>query len=259
MDLELAGKWVLISGASQGIGAAVAERFAQERANLVLVARNVQRLDALAIRLSEQYGVSVRTRSIDLTEPGCVESLARDFPNVDILINNAGAIPGGDLWQVDEGRWRAGWELKVFGYINMTRAFYASMQARGGGVIVNNIGNAAENFDFDYVAGTAGNAALVAFTRAIGGRSLRDGIRVLGVNPGPVNTERVKALMAARSVSGNGAVGSPTQGKSLPGGRLAQADEVADLIVFLASGRSRQTTGVVLAVDGGLSSARSIA
>ena len=79
------------------------------------------------------------------------------------------------------------------------------------------------------------------------------------MNPGPVNTERVKALMAARSVSGNGAVGSPTQGKSLPGGRLAQADEVADLIVFLASGRSRQTTGVVLAVDGGLSSARSIA
>ncbi|WP_454875261.1 SDR family NAD(P)-dependent oxidoreductase [Paraburkholderia xenovorans] len=101
MNLELAGKQVVISGASQGIGAAVAGRFAQEGANLVLVARNAQRLGALAARISERYGVDVILQSVDLTAARSAETLARDFPDVDILINNAGVIPGGDLWQVD--------------------------------------------------------------------------------------------------------------------------------------------------------------
>jgi NAD(P)-dependent dehydrogenase (short-subunit alcohol dehydrogenase family) len=79
--------------------------------------------------------------------------------DADILVNNAGSIPGGDLWTVDEAAWRAGWELKVFGYINLTRAFYPLMKARGSGVIVNNIGVAGSVTDFNYIAGATGNAA----------------------------------------------------------------------------------------------------
>jgi NAD(P)-dependent dehydrogenase (short-subunit alcohol dehydrogenase family) len=92
--------------------------------------------------------------------------------------------------EVDEDAWRSAWELKVFGYINMTRAFYRLMAERGHGVILNNIGIGGENFDFDYIAGSTGNAALMAFTRALGGRSLKNNVRVVGINPGVTATER---------------------------------------------------------------------
>ena len=90
--------------------------------------------------------------------------LARDYPDIDILVNNAGAIPGGSLLNVDEATWRKAWDLKVFGYVNMCRAFYALMQKRKRGVIVNVVGNAADTHDPEYICGVAGNAALTAFT-----------------------------------------------------------------------------------------------
>ena len=88
----------------------------------------------------------------------------------------------------------------MFGYINMTRAFYALMKARGKGVIINILGNGGERVDAGYICGAAGNASLMAFTRAIGGASAKDGIRVVGVNPGPVATERLVKLMQKESV-----------------------------------------------------------
>ncbi|RYG08069.1 MAG: SDR family oxidoreductase, partial [Burkholderiales bacterium] len=156
-------------------------------------------------------------------------------------------------------KWRAGWELKVFGYINMTRAFYPLMAKRGGGVILNNIGNGGENFDFDYVAGTTGNAALMAFTRAIGGKSLKDNIRVAGVNPGPVDTDRIRSIWKKRAGERLGDVArfEELMG-NYPMGRPASVAEIADLFVFLASSRSGYTSGSIFTVDGGLTSNRSI-
>src|SRR5581483_5905223 len=101
--------------------------------------------------------------------------------------------------QIDASAWRHAWELKVFGYINLTRAIYAQMKARGGGVIVNDIGAAGEKFDANYICGSAGNAALMAFTRALGGKSLADNIRVVGINPGPVGTDRHVTLLKTRA------------------------------------------------------------
>ena len=95
--------------------------------------------------------------------------------------------------------WRHAWELKVFGYINITRAIYAQMKARGGGVIVNDIGVAGEKFDANYICGSAGNAALMSFTRALGSKSLADNIRVVGINPGPVGTDRHVTLLKTRA------------------------------------------------------------
>jgi len=111
-------------------------------------------------------------------------------PDIDILVNNAGDIPGGSIDKIDEATWRHAWELKVLRYINLTRAIYAQMKARGHGVIINDIGAAGEKFDANYICGSAGNAALMAFTRALGGKSLADNIRVVGINPGPVGTDR---------------------------------------------------------------------
>ena len=116
--------------------------------------------------------------------PPISRSWSRTAADIDILVNNAGDIPGGSIDKIDEATWRHAWELKVFGYINLTRAIYAQMKARGHGVIVNDIGAAGEKFDANYICGSAGNAALMAFTRALGGKSLADNIRVVGINPG---------------------------------------------------------------------------
>ena len=179
--------------------------------------------------------------------------------DVDILVNNAGAIPGGDLWTVDAQAWRRGWELKVFGYIDLTRAVYPIMKARGSVVILNNIGNGGENFDFDYVAGSTGNAGLMAFTRSLGGRSLDDGIRVIGVNPGPVATDRITRVLKTRAQSRLGdAERYEEYLRDYPLGRPASVREVADLFVFLASSRSGYTSGTIVTVDGGITSKRSI-
>jgi NAD(P)-dependent dehydrogenase (short-subunit alcohol dehydrogenase family) len=178
---------------------------------------------------------------------------------IDILVNNAGAVPAGDLWDVDGERWRAGWEVKVMGYIDLSRAFYRRMAADGGGVILNNIGNGGENPDFSYIAGSTGNAALMAFTRALGGRSLADGVRVIGVNPGPVATDRIERIMRSRAAQRWGDEERFTELLAeYPLGRAAHVREVADLFAFLASPRSAYTSGTIVTVDGGLTSRRSI-
>ena len=259
MEMHLKGKKVLITGASQGIGAALAAAFAREGCALTLVARSAEKLQVLANDLVARHGVTVRVLCMDMTEPGAIERIVLEAADTEVLINNAGAIPGGNLFDVDAKRWREGWALKVFGYIDLTRAYYALMRERGGGVILNNIGSGGENFDFDYVAGTTGNAALMAFTRAVGGKSLRDGVRVVGVNPGPVATDRIEKIFRTRAQNVLGdAARAPELMAKLPLGRPATVEEIAELFVFLASSHSAYTSGVIFTVDGGLSSARSI-
>ncbi len=199
MDLHLRGKRVWITGASQGIGAAAAEAFAEEGCDLQLAARSGDQLKALADRLRSAHQIDASAHVTDLRKPEDIARLVKDASDVDILVNNAGDIPGGSIDKIDEATWRHAWELKVFGYINITRAIYAQMKARGGGVIVNDIGAAGEKFDANYVCGSAGNAALMAFTRALGGKSLADNIRVVGINPGPVVTDRHVTLLKTRA------------------------------------------------------------
>ena len=259
MELNLKGKKVLVTGASQGIGQALAESFAREGCHLTVVARSADRLAALASDLLTRFDVPTKVIALDMTQPGAIERIVEQAADIDILVNNAGTIPGGNLWDVDATQWRAGWELKVLGYIDMTRAFYPLFKVRGQGVIINNIGIGGENFDFDYVAGTTGNAALMAFTRAIGGRSLRDGIRVVGVNPGAVSTPRIEKVLRRRAESELGDANRAGELLAkLPLGRAATAEEIADLCVYLASDKSAYTSGSIFTVDGGITSARSI-
>ena len=176
MDLHLRGKRVLITGASKGIGAAAAEAFAEEGCHLMLAARNGEQLKAVAERLRGAHQIDATAHVVDLRNPADIARLVKDAADIDILVNNAGDIPGGSVDKIDEPTWRHAWELKVFGYINITRAIYAQMKTRGHGVIVNDIGVAGEKFDANYICGSAGNAALMAFTRALGGKSLADNI-----------------------------------------------------------------------------------
>ena len=254
MDLKLAGRTVLITGGSKGIGLAVARWFASEGCNIRLVARSKDLLEAGAASIQKNSPVDVRTMVADLSVAAQRDKVVEAFPDIDILVNNAGAIPGGSLDEVDDAAWRAGWDLKVFGYINMTRAYLKRMRARGSGVIINVIGAAGESLRESYIAGSVGNAALMAFTRSIGTKSPDYGVRIVGVNPGPVDTERVEVLGRKRAARELGDENRWREYfKAMPFGRPATLDEVCPLIVFLASDLSGYTSGVVFTVDGGIS------
>ncbi|WP_316203776.1 SDR family oxidoreductase [Bradyrhizobium sp. SZCCHNS3051] len=254
MDLHLRGKRVLITGASKGIGAAAAEAFAEEGCNVRLAARSDDRLSALVEQLRSKHQIDAAAHVVDLRKSEDVARLAQEASDIDILVNNAGDIPGGAIDKIDEAAWRHAWDLKVFGFINLARRVYAQMKARGGGVIINDIGAAGEKFDANYICGSAGNAALMAFTRALGSKSLADNIRVVGINPGPVGTDRHVTLLKtrARDLFGDESRYTEFQ-KSLPLGRPAHVSEIADLMAFLASDRAGYTSGVIYTVDGGIS------
>jgi NAD(P)-dependent dehydrogenase (short-subunit alcohol dehydrogenase family) len=253
MDLHLQGKRVLITGASKGIGAAAARAFAEEGCRLLLAARGGAALEQLAQRLRAEHGVEVVAQAADLRSADDIARLADAAGDVDVLVNNAGDIPPGSLDKVDEAAWRHAWELKVFGYINLTRRLYAAMKARGRGVIINDIGAGGERVDFDAITASAGNAALMAFSRALGSRSLADGIRVVGINPGPVETDRLLSVFKAQALN---RLGDESRYRELmvkfPMGRAAAPREIADAMVFLASERSSYTSGVIVTIDGGL-------
>lgn len=252
MELELTGKTALITGASKGIGKGVALTMAGEGCHLHLVSRSQDDLDRLAEDIRKSHDVTVQTHVCDLSKNGAVAGLLVETGTPDILVNNAGAIPAGTLAAIDEDRWREAWDLKVFGYINMCRAFYDAMKTQGHGVIVNVTGLAADRTDADYIAGTTGNAGLNAFTRALGSRSLRDGIRVLAVSPGAVATERLIGLMRTRAEA---ETGDPERWQSylskLPLARAASVEECADMVMFMASPRASYMSGTVVTLDGG--------
>ena len=249
MDLRLKGKRVLVTGGSKGIGRACAAAFVEEGASVMIASRDATTLAVAA----EAMGGETRFRATDLSLKGQAEALAEWAGDIDILVNNAGAIPGGDLQKVDEETWRKAWDLKVFGYINLTRSVYARMKHRGQGVIVNILGAAGERLNPAYVAGSTGNAGLYAFTRTLGGVSQADGIRVLGVSPGPVETERLVSLNKQIAATRLGdAARYKELYKEMSFGRPATPEEIASATVFLASERSAYTTGCILTIDGGL-------
>lgn len=254
MDLGLAGRTALITGGSRGIGRAIAETLAVEGCHLHLAARSAADLDAACADLA-RHGVRIVGHALDLGDSRNVATLAGACADVDILVNNAGAIPAGALARIDEATWRQAWELKVFGYINLSRALYQAMAARRRGVILNVVGVAGgEVTEGNYIAGTTGNAALAAFTRALGSISPADNVRVLGINPGLTATDRLVRLMEQNAV----AKGLPAEHwreltGDMPFGRLAEPAEVADLAAFLVSDRATYLSGTLVTIDGGLS------
>ena len=259
MDLKLKGKTALITGASKGIGFAVADALAAEGCHLHLIARTEADLASARERIAGRHGVKVELHPMDLSERGLAKELAATCPEIDILVNSAGSIPRGTVEEIDEERWRAAWDLKVFGYINLTREYFRLMKSRRRGVIINIIGNGGERLDAAYIAGGAGNAALMAFTRALGGSSAEVGVRVVGVNPGPVATERLIGLMrnAAQSKFGDPERWKELE-KSFPLGRAATVEEIAATVALLASDLSSYTTGTIVTIDGGMANRGSL-
>lgn len=252
MELGLSGKRVLITGASKGIGLACAQSFAAEGCVVHLASRDAGRLAEAKALITSAHKAEVMVHAVDLSKPGSAQALARAAGEIDVLVNNAGAIPGGSIEAVDEARWRDAWDLKVFGYINMTREVLPAMMKRKSGVIVNVIGLAGAKPTFDYICGATGNAALMAFTKGVGGGSTNHGVRVLGVNPTATRTDRIITLSKARAKA---ALGDESRWEemltNMPFGRIAEAEEVADVVLYCASDRASYLSGTVIDIDGG--------
>jgi NAD(P)-dependent dehydrogenase (short-subunit alcohol dehydrogenase family) len=243
MDLGLKGKSVLVTGGSKGIGLACARSFAAEGCRVHLVARNRERLEQAKRSLDGKAEI----HAVDLRDGAALRGLAQQCGDVDILVNNAGDIPGGTLESLDEEKWRHAWELKVFGYINLTREIFPRMKARASGVIVNVIGMAGENPSFEYICGTTANAGLAAFTKALGKPAHETGVRVLGVHPPSTRTDRILAVMKAAAKAKFGDESRYEELRSSGSfGHMIEPEQVADTVVFLASARAGQLSGVML-------------
>lgn len=252
MELNLRGRTALITGASRGIGHASAEALASEGVNVILVSRYTVDLEATRTNIVSRCKVNVQVHNYDLSDSRDIDALIAEHPDIDILVNNAGAIPVGSLDEITEDRWREAWDLKVFGNINMCRRFYAAMRTRGRGVIINIMEVAGERMDRTYIAASTGNAALMALTKTLGGPAGDDGLRVVGINPGTIATNRLLSIMKARA---RDSLGDENRWeelmKSLPMGRAGRPEEIGAMVAFLASDVSAYTTGTIITIDGG--------
>jgi NAD(P)-dependent dehydrogenase (short-subunit alcohol dehydrogenase family) len=237
MDLGLKGKSVLVTGGSKGIGLACAKAFAAEGCRLHLASRDKERLAQAAKAL----GGDVKIHPADLRDAGQLKKLAAECADVDILVNNAGDIPGGTLEALDDAKWRHAWELKVFGFINLTRELYPQLKKRKG-VIVNVIGMAAEHGTFEYICGATANAGLANFTKALGRGYAQNGVRVVGVHPPSTRTDRIINLMKTQAKA---KFGDESRYEELMGNVIEPA-QVGDTVCFLASPKAGQLSGVVL-------------
>ena len=252
MDLGLADKVGIVTGASRGIGRAIAQTLAAEGMRLVLVARSRDQLDALAASLPTPGLV----HAADLRDPDTPDAVVRAtvarFGRLDVLVNNAGATTRGDFLALPDADWQDGFALKFFGAVRCCRAAWPHLQAARGAV-VNVVGIGGRTGSADFTVGGAVNAALLNLTKALADRGVHDGVRVNAVNPGSVATERLQARLrrfaAERGLEPDQAADEMAQAMKVA--RFGQPDEIAAVVAFLASHQAQYCQGTVVDVDGG--------
>ncbi|QFS83708.1 Rhamnolipids biosynthesis 3-oxoacyl-[acyl-carrier-protein] reductase [Roseivivax sp. THAF40] len=254
MDLDLAGKRALITGGSKGIGRAIAAALLAEGAHVTLAARDADILAATRADLSAEAPGRVEVVAADLGTDAGRLALVEAAGTPDILVNNAGAIRAGKLGDLAINDWRQDWELKVFGYIHLCQILQPAMAKRGTGTILNIIGMAGRANRAAYISGSAANAALIAFTQALGAEAQGQGLRVFGINPSPTLTDRMTDFMKRKAQAEYGDESrwrEMVEPDRFPYGRPAQPEEVAALACMLLSPHAGYLNGCVVDLDGG--------
>jgi len=258
MDLLIKGRRALVTGASLGIGRAVAEELAREGCDVALIARTEETLRQAAAEIARVTNGQVVAIPADASEPeaiaqavaGAVDALGGP---IDILVNNAGSTPEDGIERIDFAKWQYSIALKQFGYARFAQAVLPAMRAQKWGRIVNVIGRSGHQPRPVYLAGGAVNAGLLSFTKALAEECAKDNVLVTGVNPGPIDTPRWQSLRetAART---RGVTAEQFDGRAIAGvplGRLGTSEEIAAVVAFLCSGRASFVTGEIVNIDGG--------
>src|SRR5713101_8297272 len=257
MDLGLKGKVVLVTGGSKGIGKAVAHLLAEEGAKVAICARGQNDLDRAVGDLAKSTGSEVFAVAGDLTtESGVkkiVDATIAKFGRIDVLVNNAGAAPGGLLLDLTEEDWQTALQLKFMGYVRCMKAVIPHMLKQGGGRIVNIIGNDGVKPIGIELTPSAANAADLAVTVALAEQYGKQNICINAINPGPVATERwdglISGIARVRKISVDEA--QERAERSIPLGRICTPEEVANVAIFVASDRASFMNGALITLDGG--------
>ena len=246
MDLGLKGKAALVTGGSKGIGGASALLLAREGARVAISSRNQAELDTAAERIRAETGADVLPVAADCTQSADVVALVKKvvdgFGRIDVLVNSIGAAKAAPFLLLTEEDWQQSLALKLFGQIRVAREVFPHMQKQRWGRIVNVIGTHAWLAEAHAMPAGVANAGLLNFTKALAELGGPDGVLVNGVNPGTVRTARLEYLMKQ---------GVEYDLKTITLHRFAEAEEVANAIVFLASARASYICGAFLNVDGG--------
>jgi NAD(P)-dependent dehydrogenase (short-subunit alcohol dehydrogenase family) len=258
MNLGLTDKIAMVAGGSQGIGIAVAQQLAAEGAHVSICGRSPDALTEAVRAIEAATGVKVLAVQADFARVADITRFAAEtadyYGGLDILVNSVGSSMFGSFGQVPDEVWVGDVTLKLFGAVRAARAVLPYLCQRGGGRIINIAGNSGKQPYMWHYPGGASNAALINFTHALAQEVAKDNILVTAVCPGPVETRRLrKQLNTLAGLAGQTTEEhDPVFYAGLPLGRAATAEEVANLVVFLASERSSYITGTAITIDGGI-------
>jgi 3-oxoacyl-[acyl-carrier protein] reductase len=256
MASEFAGKVVVVSGGSRGIGRGIAAAFAAEGAQTVLAASSAANLDAAAAAIAAGAALRPEVCAADLRRPEGCEQLfrlvAERHGRCDVLVNSAGATRAGAFLSLAEDTWQDGFALKFFGCVRLCRLFWPLLAAARGHV-VNVIGGAARTPDPEFLIGGSVNAAMHNFTKGLAGLGKVAGVNVNAILPGMTETERIGQLFRQRAEAGGTSVDDVRSALLAKDGiaRMGRPDDVAALALFLCTERARHIQGTAIAVDGG--------
>lgn len=255
LELGLDGKVALITGGSEGLGRAIAERLAAEGAQVAICARRQGPLDQARQEIKAATGQDILAVAADVTVPGDLERLVNttieQCGDIDILVNNAGRSAAQSLLTANDAYWQEDLDLKLMAAIRLTRLVVPSMRRVGGGAIVNMTTPGGKAPPAESVPTSVSRAAGIALTKAASKEFGRDGIRV--------NTVCIGSIKSMQIIRQAQAAGRPVEelyeavGWNVPLGRIGEAEEVADLVAFLVSDRAAYITGTSVNIDGGAS------
>ena len=253
MDLALAQRRVLVTGASRGLGKAIALGLAAEGAEVVAVARSLEHLNNLAASHPPGRG-SITTRPCDLTDASAIESLADLLAQVDILILNTGGPPPGPTADTSDASWKAQFEAMFLSAVRLTRLALPGMRKRRFGRIIAVVSSGVVQPIPNLGVSNAIRSALVAWAKTLASEVASEGITVNCIAPGRIATDRVAELDRGRAArEGIGIEEVERQSRAtIPAGRYGDPAEFAAVAAFLASARSSYMTGSVIRVDGGM-------
>jgi 3-oxoacyl-[acyl-carrier protein] reductase len=257
MDLQLQGKTALVTGGSEGIGKGIAIALAKEGVDIAICARRKDVLEATASEIARATNRKVVAIPADLRKDSdakqFIERAHNELGRVDIMINNAGSAAGGVIEHLTEDDWEKGLQLKFMGYVRCLRYVLPLMVKQGGGRVVNLIGNDGVKPSYWEICPGAANAAGQNLTVSLAGQYGKHGVSFCAVNPGPVRTERWVGLVKAMSRDMKLSYEEADQlaPSSIPMGRIAEVEEVANLVVMLASPLMHMVNGSMIEIDGG--------
>ena len=247
----LTNKTAIITGASRGIGRAIAARLAADGARVVLAARDEAALTEAVTGIADAGGAAAFL-ALDLRDPdtpGALTAFALErFGGIDIVVNNAGATKRGDFLALTEDDWADGFALKFYAAVRLSRAAWPHLKASGGSLL-NIVGVGGRTPGAEFAIGGSVNAALLSFTKALSDRGVSDGVQVNAINPGPVRTDRFARTLAAAPGSPAEAEARLVQSAGIV--RVGEPEDIAALAAFVVSPAGRLLQGALLDMDGG--------